>query len=180
VTRLRAGELLAGAGGVGLFVLLFFDWFGFDAAGVHRFDERATREAGPGTLSLLHTFSTGGSWDGWAMLGWFMVVLLCVQMLGAAALVYMTVRRASPAWPVGAGVLTWILGSAIWLILVVRVCVAQPWVDELVAVQWPAYLGLACSALIPLGGLLSIRDERTRTAESVAYMPPPARTAPDA
>ena len=93
-----------------------------------------------------------------------MVVLLCVQMLGAAALVYMTVRRASPAWPIGAGVLTWILGSAIWLVLLVRVCIAQPGIDALIAVQWPAYAGLAFSALIPLGGLLSIADERTRTA----------------
>lgn len=168
MSRLRAGELVAGLGGVGLFVLLFLDWF------------RSELDYGPvsGGTSGVETFTPGAS--GWSVLGWFMVVLLCVQMLGAAALVYMTIRRASPAWPIGAGVLTWIVGSAIWLVLLVRVCIAQPGPDALMAVKWPAYLGLLCSALIPIGGLLSIKDERKRTPESLAYTPPPARTAPGA
>jgi hypothetical protein len=177
VNRLRAGELIAGAGGVGLFVVMFFDWFGLrgHGSGTTFYDA----SSGSGIANMVREYSnTHHALDAWSVLGWFMVVLLCVQMLGAAALVYMTVRRASPAWPIGAGVLTWILGSAIWLVLLVRVCVAQPGIDELVAVQWPAYAGLAFSALIPLGGLLSIRDERKRTPESLAYMPPPARTAP--
>lgn len=178
MNRLRAGELIAGAGGVGLFVLLFFNWFAFDVGAAQR--ELDGRVGGGGVLNTLNTFSTGGNWDGWSTLGWFMVVLLCVQMLGAAALVYMTVKRASPAWPIGAGVLTWILGSAIWLVLLVRVCVAQPYRDAWIAVQWPAYAGLLCSALIPIGGLLSIKDERKRTPESLAYTPPPARAAPGA
>jgi hypothetical protein len=178
VTRLRAGEWLSALGAGGLFVLLFFNWFAFDVAGAHRLDSGPRDFGGAPALSVLNTYSTGGSWAGWSTLGWFMVVLLCVQMLGGVALAYMMVRRASPAWPIGAGVLAWTLGSAIWLVLLVRVCVAQPWTDALVAVRWPAYLGLASSALIPLGGLLSIKDERTRTAESLAYMPPPARTAP--
>jgi hypothetical protein len=166
MSRLRAGELIAGVGGAGLFVLLFFDWFGIDT----------------GSLSdgqHIFLYSPSG-FSGWSTLGWFMVVLLCVQMLGAAALVYMTIRRASPAWPVGAGVLTWLVGSTIWLVLLFRVCVAQPGIDRYIGVQLPAYLGLLFSALIPLGGLVSIRNERTRTPESLAYMPPPARTAPTA
>jgi hypothetical protein len=168
MSRLRAGELIAGLGGVGLFVILFFDWFhpAFHYGPI----------SGGGAVGEYY----GGGWDGWSTLGWFMVVLLCVQMLGAAALVYMTVRRASPAWPVGAGVLTWLVGSTIWLVLLVRVCITQPGVDRYVSVQWPAYLGLLFSALIPIGGLISIRNERTKTPESLAYMPPPARTAPSA
>jgi hypothetical protein len=176
MSRLRSGELLAGVGGVGLFVLLFFDWFALGhldwaaytpliSGATHFFD--ASSNARPAA-------------DGWSSLGWFMVVLLCVQMLGAAALVYMTVKRASPAWPVGAGVLTWLVGSSIWLVLLVRVCITQPGLDRYVDVQLPAYLGLLFSALIPLGGLLSVRNERTRTPESLSYMPPPARTAPTA
>jgi hypothetical protein len=179
MSRLRAGELIAGAGGVGLFVLLFFDWFGLDQDGLKHLGWSASAPAGAGETRV-QLFWTSGSPDGWSTLGWFMVVLLCVQMLGAAALVYMTLRRASPAWPVGAGVLTWLVGSVIWLVLLVRVCVAQPGPDLLVAVQLPAYLGLFFSALIPIGGLVSIRNERTRTPEALAYMPPPARTAPPA
>jgi hypothetical protein len=178
MSRLRAGELLAGVGGVGLFVLMFFDWFAFDLAAAQRVDSRPRDFGAGGALTVLNTYSTGGRWDGWSTLGWFMVVLLCVQMLGAAALVYMTLKRASPAWPVGAGVLTWLAGSTIWVVLLFRVCITQPGIDRLMSVSLPAYLALFFSALIPIGGLLSIRNERTRTPESLAYMPPPARTAP--
>ena len=104
--------------------------------------------------------------------------LVCVLIFGGLALSYMTVKRASPAWPVGAAVLTWIAGSLIFLTLLVRVAIAQPSVDELVSVQWAAYLGLVCAALIPAGGFLSIRDERTDSAEARDYMPPPARSIP--
>ncbi|WP_027007230.1 hypothetical protein [Conexibacter woesei] len=179
MSRLRSGELIAGVGGVGLFVVMFFDWFGFDPGPAQRTVDRTQDFGGGGILSLLNTYSTRGvDLDGWSTLGWFMVVLLCVQMLGAAALVYMTIRRASPAWPIGAGVLTWLVGSTIWVVLLFRVCITQPGVDRYIGVQLAAYLGLLFSALIPIGGLVSIRNERTRTPESLGYMPPPARTAP--
>ena len=42
----------------------------------------------------------------------------------------------------------------------------------------PAYLGLLFAVLIPLGGFLSLKDERTDSPEARAYTPPPARTAP--
>ena len=150
MTRMRAGDWLAGAAAVGLLVLMFFHWF--DAGG------------------------KGAS--GWSTLGWFIDVLVCVAVFGGLALSYMTVKRASPAWPVGAGVLTWTLGSLIFLVLLVRVTITQPGVDELMSVQLPAYLGLLCAALIPAGGFLSLRDERTDSAEARDYMPPPARSVP--
>jgi hypothetical protein len=150
MTRMRAGEWVAGAGAVGLFVLLFLSWFD-----------------GP---------VDGGS--GWTTLGWFVDLLACVAIFGGLALSYMTVKRASPAWPVGAGVLTWVVGSLIFLVLLVRVTIAQPGIDELVSVQLPAYLGLLCALLIPVGGFLSLRDERTGSAEARDYQPPPARSVP--
>jgi hypothetical protein len=104
--------------------------------------------------------------------------LVGVLIFGGLALSYMTVKRASPAWPVGAGVLTWVVGSLIFLVLLVRVTIAQPSVDEFVAVQAPAYLGLVAAFLVPLGAFLSIRDERTASAEARAYVPPPPRSVP--
>lgn len=175
MSRLRAGELIAGVGGAGLFVLMFFEWFGLSDLGWRAYEP--VSQQGGGIVNLLSTYKAGHE-DAWSTLGWFMVVLLCVQMLGAASLVYMTLRRASPAWPVGAGVLTWTLGSAIWVVLLFRVCITQPGIDHYVSVHLPAYLAFVFSALIPIGGLMSIRNERTTTPESLAYMPPPARTAP--
>jgi hypothetical protein len=150
MSRMRAGDWLAGAAAAGLLVLMFFDWF--DVAG-----------AGAG---------------GWSTLGWFIDVLACVAIFGGLALSYMTVKRASPAWPVGAGVLTWTVGSLIFLVLLVRVTITQPGEDALLSVQLPAYLGLLCAALIPAGGFLSLRDERTDSAEARDYTPPPARSVP--
>ncbi|MCW2984978.1 MAG: hypothetical protein JWR63_2548 [Conexibacter sp.] len=150
MTRMRLGEWVAGAGAVGLFVLLFFRWFD-----------------GP---------ARGGS--GWTTLGWFIDLLLCVAIFGGLALSYMTVKRASPAWPVGAGVLTWTFGALIFLVLLVRVTITQPGVDELISVQLPAYLGLLCALLVPVGGFLSLSDERTDSAEARDYQAPPARSVP--
>ena len=168
MSRMRAGEWLAGLGAIGLFVVLFLDWFSVDgqAAGW-----RAYAPAGAG----VHL-------SGWGSLGWFMDVLLCVLILGGAAVTVMTIRRASPAWPVGAAVITWILGFLIVLILAVRVAL-QPGLglglpNGPVLVEAPAYLGLLFALLIPAGAFLSLRDERTHTAESLAYTPPPARPAP--
>jgi hypothetical protein len=107
-----------------------------------------------------------------------MVVLLCVSILGGLSLAYMTLKRTAPAWPMGAGILTWTLGGLIWLVLLVRVTIAQPGADAYVSVQAPAYLGLFFALVIPVGGFLSIYDERTRTAEALAYTPPAPRTAP--
>ena len=162
VGRLRAGELTALAGSVGLLVLLFFDWFAVDT----------------GRLPLgLRVVVLAGS--GWSSLGWFMDVLLCIAIAGAFAIAYLTLRRASPAWQVGASVLTAILGAVIFLVLLIRVATlgdnaAGP---AQVTVQLPAYLGLLCAALIPAGAWKALGDERTGAPES-AYTPPPARPVP--
>jgi hypothetical protein len=164
MSRMRAGEWIAGAGAVALLVLMFFDWFAVSFKSL------------PGGLHGVVVGDAAAS--GWSSLGWFMDVLVGIAIFGGLALSYMTVKRASPAWPVGAGVLTWILGSLIFLILLVRVTIAQPSVDELVSVQAPGYLGLVAALLIPVGAFLSIRDERTQSAEARAYTPPPPRSVP--
>jgi hypothetical protein len=169
MSRLRAGEWIAAAGAVGLFALLFLDWFGVAPS--------VDGDGGAGA-AVSRLVGSSGSFSGWSTLGWFVDLLACVLILGGLALSYMTAKRASPAWPVGAGVLTWIVGSLIFLVLLVRVTIAQPSVDELLSVRWPAYLGLVCALLIPAGAFLSIRDERTDSAEARDYLPPPARTAP--
>jgi hypothetical protein len=165
MSRLRAGEWLALVGAVALLVLMFFDWFAAHA-----------EPDPPDTITV--AIGETVSLTGWSTLGWLMDVLVAVAIFGGLALSYMTVKRASPAWPVGAGVLTWVFGSLIFLVLVVRVTIAQPYDDALVDVQLPAYLGLVAAALVPLGGFLSIRDERTTSPEARAYTPPPPRSVP--
>jgi hypothetical protein len=180
VNRLRAGEWVAAAGSVGLFVVLFFDWLGAGVAGV----PAPPRSQGAGlgeSLQQLHLFI--GPVTGWSALGWFMDLLLCVAILGGLSLSYMTVKRTSPAWPVGAAVLTVGIGTVIALALTLRLLDLAgdshlgP-VKIAVGVQLPAYLGLFFTLLIPVGGFMSLKDERTDSPEARAYQPPPARTAP--
>jgi hypothetical protein len=169
MSRLRTGEQVAALGAAGLFVSLFLNWFSVDgqAAGW-----RAYAPVPGGGVHL----------SGWGSLGWFMDLLLCLAIFGGASLSYMTVKRASPAWPIGAGVLTWTLGSVVFLILAIRV-VTQPGLglglpNTPVLIEAPAYLGLLSMLLIPIGAFLSIRDERTDSSEARDFAPPPARTAP--
>jgi hypothetical protein len=168
MSRLRTGEQVAALGAAGLFVSLFLNWFSVDgqAAGWQAYAPT------PGGVHL----------SGWGSLGWFVDLLLCVAIVGGASLSYMTVKRTSPAWPIGAGVLTWTLGSVVFLILAIRVA-TQPGLglglpNTPVLIEAPAYLGLLCALLIPIGAFLSIKDERTASSEAGDYVPPPARAAP--
>jgi hypothetical protein len=166
MSRLRTGERIATLGAAGLFVTLFLNWFSVDgqAAG--------WRAYAPVEVHL----------SGWGSLGWFMDLLLGIAIIGGASLSYMTVKRVSPAWPVGAGVLTWTVGSVIFVVLAIRVA-TQPGLgvglsNEPVLIEAPAYLGLLCALLIPVGAFLSLKDERTDSSEARAYTPPASRPAP--
>lgn len=168
MNRLRTGEWVAALGAAGLFVTLFLNWFSVDGQSA-------------GWMAYAPA-PDGVHLSGWGSLGWFMDLLLCVAIFGGASLSYMTVKRTSPAWPIGAGVLTWTLGSVIFVVLAIRVAM-QPGLglglpNTPVLVEAPAYAGLLCALLIPLGAFLSLKDERTDSAEARAYTPPAVRTAP--
>jgi hypothetical protein len=167
--RLRSGELLAGAGAVALFILLFLDWFQPEIR--PRVVETSGRVIGP----ELHL-------SGWTSLGWAMLVLLLVVLVLAMWLAASTLFAASVSQPVAAGVLLSAVSVVAFIALVVRVTIAQPGLgvglpDEAVEVRVPAYPGLLAMAVILVGGWRSMADERTDAPES-AYTPPPARPAP--
>jgi hypothetical protein len=156
LSRIRAGEALTAVGAVGLFVLLFADWF----------------EGG------------GAARSGWSSLGWALVVLLVAELLVAITMVVATVARAKPAIIVGAAVITVVLGAVTFLVALIRVLITQPDLDlglgnGDVAVQLAGYLGLLALALTAAGAWVTLADERTGAPES-AYTPPPARPLPGA
>jgi hypothetical protein len=156
VTRIRAGEALAAIGSIGLFVLLFADWF--EGGGVSR--------------------------SGWSSLGWALIVLLAGEILAALVLVVSTVVRAKPAISVGSAVITTSLGVVTFLIALVRVLLTQPDLDlglrnGAVSIQTAGYLGLLALVLTAAGGWVTLADERTGAPES-AYTPPPPRPVPGA
>jgi hypothetical protein len=179
VGRLRRGELIALVGAVGLLVVLFLKWFDLDAGALTAQAEPEVQRSGFDeiTVSLPDIHQTG-----WATLGWFLDALLVLSIAGGLALSYMTLKRATPAWPVGASILTIAVGGIAFLVLLVRVVLAQPGLgvglpDGAVAAELPAYLGLLFAALIPVGAWMALGDERKDAPES-AYTPPPARPVP--
>jgi hypothetical protein len=167
--RLRSGEILAGAGAVALFVLLFLDWF--EPAVQPRVTETSGRVVGPEQ----HV-------SGWTSLGWVFIVLLLVVIVLALWLAASTLFADTVSQPVAAGVLLTAVGALTLGALLARVLLVQPGLglglpNDLVDVRLPAYLGIAALAVIVAGAWRSIADERTDAPES-AYEPPAARPAP--
>jgi hypothetical protein len=154
LSRIRLGEAMAAIGSIGLFVLLFADWF----------------EGG------------GESRSGWSSLGWALVILLVVVIAVALIMVAATVARAKPAIVVGAAVITVVTGAFTLVVALVRVLITQPDLDlglgnGAVSIQAAGYLGLVAVALTAAGAWTTLADERTTAPES-AYTPPPARPVP--
>jgi hypothetical protein len=172
MNRIRVGEWVAAVGAAGLLVVLFFDWFALSLR------EDASKAVSGGAVQIAEV-RAHDSLSGWSTLGWLMDVLLIAVIVGGFALPYMAAKRTSPAWPIGAAVLTVGIATVVWLILAIRLLSLAG--DEglvLVGVQLPAYLGLVFAFLIPVGAFFSLKDERTDSAEARDYVPPPARTAP--
>ncbi|QEC48853.1 hypothetical protein FSW04_15585 [Baekduia soli] len=166
--RMRLGEWAAAIGALGLLATLFLDWFGVDLA---------TRQRGRVHVGLFDAVHLSG----WGSLGWVVDVPLALTIAGGLAIVYATLRRVSPAWPVGASVLTTTVGWLTFLVLLVRV-LTQPSLgaglsNAEVSVRWPAYLGLVFTAMVAAGAWQVLRDDRVDAPES-AYVPPPARPVP--
>jgi hypothetical protein len=159
--RLRTGEIVAGIGGIALFVFLFFDWFG---AGVEGFD-------------------TGGvsGWDGLGTDVTGFVVFLAAVAGPALALLGMSGQRLNVPAPRGAG--TAALGLLTVAIIVWRIF-ANP--GDL---KIGLFLGLAAAIAIAVGALLALREDGTEALVSVpggktraasASAPPATPTPPPA
>lgn len=159
--RLRAGEALAGIGGIALLGLLFTDWFG-----------------AKGTVAPV---AGGLNTSGWTSLGWGLVVLLVVVIVLALVLVAATALAAPAAICVGSAVMAVSTAAPVAFVTLVRV-VTQPGLgfgldNAAVTVKAPAYLGLVALGAIVAGSWITLADERTDAAQS-AYSPPPARPVP--
>ncbi|MGH2945116.1 MAG: hypothetical protein ACRDPC_02405 [Solirubrobacteraceae bacterium] len=134
--RLRAGEWLAAAGGLGLIAsLLLLEWY------------RPT--TGEQALDGLTGFESFSVLD---------LYLVLVAASGLALAVLQATQR-GPALPVGAGVLTVVLAGVGVLLLAYRIA-NQPGPNEFVEVRAGAWIGLAGAVAVLAGGWLSIRDER--------------------
>jgi hypothetical protein len=149
VSRLRWGERGAGVGAALLLGSLFLDWVG----------------------------PIGRS--GWSSLGW-PTLLVCVAAIAVAAWLVAATALARPvAQMVAACVLTAVVGTVTFVVVLARIAIFQPGPNAVTTIEAGAWIGLAAALLIALSGWWAIKDERTDAPES-AYTPPAPRPAPPA
>jgi hypothetical protein len=141
LSRLRPGELIAAAGGVGLLVVMFFDWY---AAGGR------TQVAG-------RDIDISVGFNAWQAFG-ITDILLALTALTAIGLAVLTATQRSPALPVAASVITSTVGILATLLVLYRI-LNQPGPNEFIEVKFPAFLGFLCVLAIAAGGWRSMRDE---------------------
>jgi len=167
-SRLRTGEIVAGSGGVALFVFLFFDWFSGGA--------ELTGSAG--NLEL----STAGisGWNALSDLPGFLIILSAVSGI-ALAILAATGQRINI--PVRRGMITALLGTLAILLILWRMVAGTP------TLKLGIFLGLAAAIAIAVGALMALAEDgwqplvavpggRTRTAAASA--PPATPAAPAA
>ena len=147
LSRLRAGELIAAAGGVALLIVMFLDWY---AAG-------GVTEVGGQDIEISVGFNA------WAAFGITDLLLALAAIVGIATAV-LAATRASPALPVAGSVITTAFGALATLLVLYRI-LNQPGPNEFIEVQWPAFLGFLCALAIAAGGWIGMRDEQWQDAQ---------------
>lgn len=181
VLRLRAGELLAGVAAVVLVVLLSADWA--------RPELRVRTTGGVDLSSPLQNandtvatrFANQYAESGWSALGVVLVVFLLIAILGALALVVLTVvERDTPVLAVVVAVCTAGWSIITTVVLFLRLTLLQPgleigWSDRDVNILGPAWFGLLALVAIGAGAWLTLRDDRLASPLSV---PPPVPVRP--
>ncbi len=157
LSRLRHGELIAGAGGVALLVVMFLDWYG--AGG--------SAELGGQSIEV----SIGlNAWQAFSVTD----LILALTAVAGIGLAVLTASRRSPALPVAASVITSTLGALATLLVLYRI-LNQPGPNEFFDVKVGAFLGFLSVLAIAVGGWRAMRDEQWEDAP----MPTDVRPTPE-
>lgn len=166
LSKLRTGEKVAAISGVALFIFMFFSWYGVDV--------------GPISGALLDRAgvdTTATAWVAFDILDLFLLLTLAV----AIGLAVLSATGRSVALPIGASVITTVLGALATFFVFYRI-LNQPGPNDVITVKIGAYLGLLASAGIAAGGYLAMRDEGTTFDQAIASAREaiPVRPAPPA
>jgi hypothetical protein len=142
-SRLRRGEVIAGASGVLLAVLVFLvPWYGLSG------------RAGRAAAALGASASVDG-WNGLSVVRWLMLL----AALAAVGLFILQGTQRAPALPVSFSVIATVLGLVTVLALVYRVLLNVPGPDSLLEAKLGAYLGLLAACGLTYGAFRSLRVE---------------------
>jgi hypothetical protein len=166
--RLRAGEAIALAAAVLLFILMFFDWYGTKAT------------AGAETVGGVVTGAGGGSaWDTLEVIPLFLMLAIVVTV--GAAILRLSGSDWKPAIPPAAAVC--VLGLLAALLILIRI-ISPPGpsgaLSELAfesTLKLPVFLALAAALGIAYGGWRAMGEEGTSFAAIGKRLESPKRHA---
>jgi hypothetical protein len=139
-SRLRGGELVAGIGGIALFVFLFFDWFGGGA--------EVSGSPANGTVTLSHPGISG--WDALTDLPGFLIIL---SGISGIALAYLAWAGQRVNIPLQRGAVTALLGALATLLILWRMFAGSP------TLEIGVFLGLAAAIDITIGALMALGED---------------------
>jgi hypothetical protein len=159
-SRLRTGEIVAGSGGVALFVFLFFSWF-----------------------SSVNALGGGGGVSGWDALTDLPGFLIILSGVAGIALACLAATGQRVNIPVRRGAITALLGTLAVLLILWRMFAGSPTLKIGVFLGLAAAIAITAGALMALGEdgfepLVAVAGGRTRVAAASAPAatptPPPA------
>lgn len=151
-SRLRTGEIVAGIGGLALFVLLFFDWFGGGA--------EVSGSLVNGTATLSRPGISG--WDALTDLPGFLIILSGISGMGLA---YLALAGQRLNIPVRRGMVTALLGALAVLLILWRMFAGSP------TLKIGVFLGLAAAVAITAGALMALSEDGFKPFVAVAGAP---------
>ena len=165
-SRLRTGEIVAGIGGLALFVFLFFDWFGGGA--------EVSGSLVNGTAVLSHPGISG--WDALVDLPGFLIIL---SGISGIALAYLAIAGQRVNIPLQRGAVTALLGALAVLLILWRMFAGSPTLEIGVFFGLAAAIAITAGALMALGEdgfqpLVAVAGGRTRAAAASAPAATPA------
>ncbi|HEY3020909.1 MAG TPA: hypothetical protein VGJ32_11985 [Solirubrobacteraceae bacterium] len=139
--KVRAGDLLAGLGGIALLAVMFVPWYGF--------------LEGPysGTRDIAANNTEQSAWQAFHVT---LVPLVLLALLGITLLATTVFERTS-AWPVAAQVFTALVGTiaSVWILLRL---LNPPGPNFAVDRRWGVWVGTALVLAITAGAWWSMRD----------------------
>jgi hypothetical protein len=152
LSRVRSADWLAGIGGLILFVSLWLHWYGFDAAALIQ-----TRgSAGTLTTDALTHVPDVTAWQAFSEID----VLLALFALPAIGVPISAALSKVPTAPVAFTVVA-SCASFLAVLLVLFRLLNQPGSNDLVAVKYGAWVGLAGAVVALVGSWLAMADEHT-------------------
>jgi hypothetical protein len=146
-SRLRTGELLAGAAGVAVFIIMFLPWFGLSGAAeqvIEQFGGAAGIEVGDTNANAWQAFD-------------FIDLVLLLTVIAGIGLAVLAAAQSSVQLPVAASALT--AGLGIFGTLLVLYRIIDPVGDA--SRKYGLFLGLIAVAGVALGGWLAMQEEGT-------------------